>query len=53
MYNQYDKDPPHFSVKFGTSRTVISLGDGRGMAGTTGQPDLQTYDHQITVNGNG
>jgi hypothetical protein len=28
MYIQYDRDPPHFSVKFGTTGTIISLGDG-------------------------
>lgn len=42
MYIQYGRDLPHFSVKFRTSRTIISAGDGRGMAGTIGQPDLQT-----------
>jgi len=42
MYILYDRDPPHFFVKFGTSGTIISVGDGQGMAGTNGQPDLQT-----------
>jgi hypothetical protein len=42
MYIQYNRDPPHFSVKFRTTGTIISLGDGQGMAGIIGQPDLQT-----------
>jgi len=36
MCIQYDRDLPHFSVKFGTSGTIIPMGDGRGMAGTIG-----------------